>query len=56
MRRTASSHFALGALDMAIIVKAYANADDVFIAWRPDQWSEDWVGFQLEGEMTRRSK
>jgi len=33
---------------MAISVKAYANADDVLIAWRPDQWSDDWVGFQLE--------
>jgi phosphatidylserine/phosphatidylglycerophosphate/cardiolipin synthase-like enzyme len=33
---------------MTIIVKAYANADDVLIAWRPDQWSDDWVGFQLE--------
>ena len=33
---------------MTIVVKAYANADDVLIAWRPDQWSNDWVGFQLE--------
>jgi phosphatidylserine/phosphatidylglycerophosphate/cardiolipin synthase-like enzyme len=33
---------------MPIIVKAYANADDVLIAWRPNQWSDDWVGFQLE--------
>jgi hypothetical protein len=33
---------------MTIIVKAYANADDVLIAWQPDQWSDDWVGFQLE--------
>lgn len=33
---------------MTIAVKAYANADDVLIAWQPDQWSEDWVGFQLE--------
>lgn len=33
---------------MTIAVKAYANADDVLIAWQPDSWSGDWVGFQLE--------
>jgi phosphatidylserine/phosphatidylglycerophosphate/cardiolipin synthase-like enzyme len=33
---------------MTIAVKAYANADDVLIAWLPDRWSSDWVGFQLE--------
>lgn len=33
---------------MTIAVKAYANADDVLIAWQPDKWSSDWVGFQLE--------
>jgi hypothetical protein len=33
---------------MMITVKAYANADDVLIAWQPDTWSEDWVGFQIE--------
>jgi len=33
---------------MTIDVKAYANADDVLIAWEPDPWSGDWVGFQLE--------
>jgi phosphatidylserine/phosphatidylglycerophosphate/cardiolipin synthase-like enzyme len=33
---------------MTIIVKAYANADDVLIAWQPDQWPADWVGFQIE--------
>jgi hypothetical protein len=33
---------------MTIAVKAYANADDVLIAWEPDQWADDWVGFQLE--------
>ena len=33
---------------MTIAVKAYANADDVLIAWQPDQWSDDWAGFQLE--------
>jgi phosphatidylserine/phosphatidylglycerophosphate/cardiolipin synthase-like enzyme len=33
---------------MAIIVKAYANADDVLIAWQPNPWPADWVGFQLE--------
>src|SRR5262245_16874337 len=33
---------------MTIAVKAYANADDVLIAWQPDKWSDDWAGFQLE--------
>ena len=33
---------------MTISIKAYANADDVLIAWQPDKWSDDWVGFQLE--------
>jgi phosphatidylserine/phosphatidylglycerophosphate/cardiolipin synthase-like enzyme len=33
---------------MTIAVKAYANADDVLIAWQPDRWSDDWIGFQLE--------
>jgi phosphatidylserine/phosphatidylglycerophosphate/cardiolipin synthase-like enzyme len=33
---------------MTIAVKAYANADDVLIAWQPDEWSGDWVGFRLE--------
>src|SRR5262249_44654353 len=33
---------------MAITVKAYANADDVLIAWEPDPWSSDWVGFKVE--------
>ncbi len=33
---------------MTITVKAFANADDVLIAWEPDKWSGDWVGFQLE--------
>ena len=33
---------------MTINVKAYANADDVLIAWQPETWSNDWVGFQLE--------
>jgi phosphatidylserine/phosphatidylglycerophosphate/cardiolipin synthase-like enzyme len=33
---------------MTIAVKAYANADDVLIAWQPDKWADDWVGFQLE--------
>jgi phosphatidylserine/phosphatidylglycerophosphate/cardiolipin synthase-like enzyme len=33
---------------MTIVVKAYANADDVLIAWQPDQWPADWVGFQIE--------
>ncbi|MBR0801067.1 hypothetical protein JQ615_37475 [Bradyrhizobium jicamae] len=33
---------------MTINVKAYANADDVLVAWQPDTWPNDWVGFQLE--------
>ncbi len=33
---------------MPITVKAYANCDDVLIAWKPDTWSPSWVGFQLE--------
>jgi len=33
---------------MTIVVKAYANADDVLIAWQPDQWPANWVGFQIE--------
>lgn len=33
---------------MTIAIKAFANADDVLIAWQPDQWSDDWAGFQLE--------
>ncbi len=33
---------------MSIAIKAYANADDVLIAWQPDTWSNDWAGFQLE--------
>lgn len=33
---------------MPITIKAFANADDVLIAWEPDQWSDAWVGFQLE--------
>jgi phosphatidylserine/phosphatidylglycerophosphate/cardiolipin synthase-like enzyme len=33
---------------MPITVRAYANADDVLLAWQPDPWSSDWVGFQIE--------
>ena len=33
---------------MPITVKAYANADDVLIAWQPNPWPSTWVGFQLE--------
>ena len=33
---------------MSIAVKAYANADDVLLAWEPNPWSNDWVGFQIE--------
>jgi len=31
---------------MTIAIKAYANADDVLIAWQPGTWSDDWAGFQ----------
>jgi phosphatidylserine/phosphatidylglycerophosphate/cardiolipin synthase-like enzyme len=33
---------------MPIAVKAYANADDVLIAWEPNPWPTDWIGFQIE--------
>jgi phosphatidylserine/phosphatidylglycerophosphate/cardiolipin synthase-like enzyme len=33
---------------MPIAVKAFANADDVLIAWEPNPWPNDWVGFQIE--------
>jgi phosphatidylserine/phosphatidylglycerophosphate/cardiolipin synthase-like enzyme len=33
---------------MPIAVKAYANADDVLIAWEPNPWPANWVGFQIE--------
>lgn len=33
---------------MPITVNAYANADDVLIAWSPNPWAAGWVGFQLE--------
>src|SRR5580700_9335142 len=33
---------------MTITIKAFANADDVLIAWQPDRWQDSWVGFQLE--------
>jgi hypothetical protein len=38
---------------MTIAVKAYANADDVLIAWQPTPWPQDWVGFQLERRDTK---
>jgi phosphatidylserine/phosphatidylglycerophosphate/cardiolipin synthase-like enzyme len=31
-----------------IKVKAFANADDVLIAWKPTTWPQAWIGFQLE--------
>ncbi len=33
---------------MAVRIKAFANADDVLIAWEPDSWPAALVGFQLE--------
>src|ERR1700678_2359368 len=33
---------------MTISIKAYANADDVLIAWEPNRWPQNWVGFKLE--------
>jgi hypothetical protein len=32
---------------MSIVVRAYANADDALIAWRPKPWPDEWVGFAL---------
>jgi hypothetical protein len=32
---------------MSIAVRAYANADDALIAWRPKPWPDEWVGFAL---------
>jgi hypothetical protein len=47
------SPIALGGV-MTIVVKAYAKADDVLIAWRPDQW--DWVGSNSSDGTTRRNE
>lgn len=33
---------------MVIRIKAFANADDVLIAWEPEEWPDALVGFQLE--------
>jgi hypothetical protein len=33
---------------MSITVKAFADADDVLLAWRPAPWAPAWVGFQIE--------
>lgn len=33
---------------MVLSVTAYANESDVLIAWRPDVWHDEWVGFSLE--------
>jgi hypothetical protein len=41
---------------MPIAIKAYANADDVLIAWKPDAWSAEWVGFQLERRNEKTSQ
>jgi hypothetical protein len=38
----------LKGLKMAIELKAYSNGDDVLIAWSPEDWPQQWVGFQLE--------
>jgi hypothetical protein len=41
---------------MTIIVKAFANADDVLIAWQPDQWPDDWVGFQWRNDTNHAAR
>jgi phosphatidylserine/phosphatidylglycerophosphate/cardiolipin synthase-like enzyme len=33
---------------MPLNVKAYANADDILIAWQPTAWDQAWMGFKLE--------
>lgn len=33
---------------MGITITVHANQDDALIAWRPDPWADDWVGFMLE--------
>jgi hypothetical protein len=33
---------------MTIDVTVHANEDDALIAWRPDPWPDEWVGFMLE--------
>ena len=32
---------------MSFAVRVYANADDALIAWRPDPWPKEWIGFAL---------
>lgn len=38
---------------MPLVIKAYANADDVLIAWNASDWDETWVGFKLERRDTK---
>jgi phosphatidylserine/phosphatidylglycerophosphate/cardiolipin synthase-like enzyme len=33
---------------MPFNVKVHANEDDALIAWKPDPWPDEWVGFMLE--------
>lgn len=33
---------------MTLQVRAYANADDVLLAWRPDTWDDAWIGFRID--------
>ena len=39
-----------------IAVRVYANADDVLIAWKPDQWPDAWVAFNSNDETRRRNR
>ncbi len=39
-----------------INIKAYANADDVLIAWQPDKWSGDWAASSLSGATIPRNR
>ncbi|BCH05010.1 hypothetical protein MesoLj131b_70090 (plasmid) [Mesorhizobium sp. 131-2-5] len=38
---------------MPLVIKAYANSDDVLIAWNASDWDESWVGFKLDRRDTK---
>ncbi|AZO32397.1 phospholipase D-like domain-containing protein [Mesorhizobium sp. M1B.F.Ca.ET.045.04.1.1] len=38
---------------MPLVIKAYANADDVLVAWNTANWDDTWVGFKLERRDTK---
>ena len=33
---------------MTIAVTVHCNDDDALVAWRPEAWSDDWIGFMVE--------